>query len=504
MSQELVVIQKETYWGKIEEQLASAVVQVIAQIEKFDWIEPYLGGDQFENQGTGFFISEAGHIVTNFHVIEEAQSIWIIIPFLGRKMLRANLISLCPDRDLALLQLVQEDLIFLKKMMDRPLVYLTLGNSDEVKKTTGILTLGYPLGCNQLKGTIGIVSGRDFLEGKSLLQITAPINPGSSGGPLIDEKGVVIGITVSMVLNATNIGYAIAINELHVVLNDMTKKRLVRRPVFGARFIHSDDEKAEFLGNPVPSGLYISSVFPGGLFHKAGVHVGDMMYTFAGFQLDQYGETVVPWGEVRYSLPELASRLVIGDALQMVVYRYGKKMVLETVVTDDCPFSIYKKYPGMEEIDYEIIGGIVVMDLADNHLDILSTQVPTLVSFNQLENKDTPQLVVTHVVPGSNVYKYRTVRAGDIIVAVNGKPVSSVASIRDVMHALLKEAKEQYLALKFADGVLFVISFQELFNEVLRATNAGSYPNTVLSSLLLEIMKQPNNQLNKNKNNNEE
>src|SRR5205807_3208889 len=113
-----------------------------------------------------------------------------------------------------------------------------------------VLALGYPLGQQSLKSTNGIVSGREY----NMIQISNAINPGSSGGPLLNTRGEVIGINTAGIVDAQNIGYAIAVNDFNIVLPDMKKTRIVRKPFLGVLFNNASAALTEFLGNPVPGG----------------------------------------------------------------------------------------------------------------------------------------------------------------------------------------------------------------------------------------------------------
>lgn len=214
--EKVLLVNEGAYWTQVQEIVQNAVVQVFAQINRFNWLEPYQSGEQAENRGSGFFIDDQGHIITTSHVILEAKHVWIQVPILGQQLLHADIISICPEQDIALLKLHENDAKNIRTILTS-IPYLTLGNSDTVRRTDSVLVLGYPLGQYRLKSATGVVSGREFIQGHSLLQITAPVNPGNSGGPLLNVQGQVIGITIAMVSNVYNIGYAIPIFKFFII-----------------------------------------------------------------------------------------------------------------------------------------------------------------------------------------------------------------------------------------------------------------------------------------------
>lgn len=486
MEKEVYVVQEGMYWGKIQEVASNAVVQVFAQIQQFNWTEPYRAGMRYENRGSGFFVDEKGHIVTNAHVVAQAKYLWVQIPALGQKNLRVEIVGTCPDRDLALLRMSEDDIALVRQVING-VPYLEFGDSDNVQRTDSVLTLGYPLGQHRLKGTTGVVSGRESLYGRALLQITAPVNPGSSGGPLLNVSGEVIGITIAAAAKVYNVGYAIAVNELRMIFKDLHKKRLVYKPVLGAQFVFSSDAKVPFLKNPSPGGVYISTVFKGSLFDKAGVRSGDMLYEFAGLKIDSYGDTDVPWSRDKMSLYELVSRIVVDDTLSMVIFRDGERIEVQFTVTLDYPFAIRPRYPDAQRIDYEVIGGLVLMELTDNHIEELVKQRPDILFYAKPENKMKPVVVVTHLLPGSYAYQTRIIRAGDIISSVNGVAVETIDQCRE---AILKEAPTGFLAFTTREHVLVVFELDRLIAEEEQLSKDLMYPISQTVDRLGQVVKR--------------
>lgn len=457
-AKELLVIKESDYWSTIESVVSNAVVQIISHVERFNWQEPYKVGDADEARGTGFFINEKGHILTAFHVVEDARSIWIHVPLCTRRTFRAYVIGICPADDVALLALVDEDYLFIQKQLGS-IPFLTPGNSDALKITDGILTLGYPLGGYVLKGTVGIISGHEFIQGQQLLHITSPVNSGSSGGPVINMSGQVVGIAAAVVMNASNIGYAISINSICAILPHLYKQKIVRKPLFGIQFTHLGDKKGEYFQCPEMEGLYITHVFEGGLLHKAGMRKGDILCQFNGISLDVYGQAAVSWSRDKVSLGEIASRIVLGTTIEIVVWRAGKNIRLICDVTDENQYAICKRYPLFEPTEYYMLGGIVLMNLTENHINEFVELHEDLWKYTEPEYKLQPRVVVCHIVIATSVHTTQIVQVGDILAAINDIPVST---IDDIQNALSKIRSDQLIALSFASGILAVFSPEQL------------------------------------------
>lgn len=485
MEQPILLVQGQENWLEIESLAQNAVVQIFAQIGRFNWLEPYTIDAQFENRGSGFFINDQGYLVTNAHVVDEAKRVWITIPALGGETIHVEIVGFCPDRDLALLRVRPDDLRRIKKQVGR-IPFLLLGDSDVVQRTDRVLVLGYPLGQHNMKSTTGVISGREAVTSVSYLEITAPINEGSSGGPLISADGSVIGITVAMIANASNVGYAIPVNELKTVLEDLLKKPLLGKPILGAFFQNTTDDHAKFLGNPVPGGLYIHKIVKGSLLEKAGILPGDMIYEFNDYRLDSRGEAIVNWSAGRATLYDLISRLELGKKIKLILYRNGKKKQIDFTLKQSPPYPVRIKYPDYEKVEYEIIGGMVIMELAQNHLPLLINTVPFLIKYQEIENMLNPVLVISHILPGSFAHQLRCLVPGDIIKKANGGIVNTIEQFRKI---LLNNGHAKYLSIKTENDVLAVFPFQKILEDEKRLSTDFVYPLSATVQKILNMVK---------------
>jgi S1-C subfamily serine protease len=220
-----------------------------------------------KGQGSGFFIDNEGHILTNNHVVDNANSVTIILS--DGKTVNAKVIGTDKQNDLALLKVDTSGL--------GNTSYLTLGNSDNIKPGQMAIALGSPYG---LDGsiTVGVVSG----IGRSLptdndrtlvnvIQTDAAINPGNSGGPLLNSSGEVIGINTAIEANASSIGFAIPINTAKSILPTLKQGGEIKNAWLGIQGVALDKDIADKLGLPVDSGVYIVGVLPDSPAEKAGL-----------------------------------------------------------------------------------------------------------------------------------------------------------------------------------------------------------------------------------------
>lgn len=480
------IVAKSEVWRPIQEQVKDTVVQVFSQISETDLLQPYKTPSQYSATGSAFFINQEGDLITNAHVVDQAKTIWIQIPSLGKRIISVEVVGMSPDRDIALLRVMPDDLKSIRQTLGR-IPHLPLGDSDLVNRSDEVLALGYPLGQQSLKSTTGVISGRE----RQYIQMSAPINPGNSGGPLLNINGEVIGINSAGITEAQNVGYIIPINDLKIILPDLYKIKLLRKPFLGVLFNNASESLTNFLGNPAPGGCYVVEVVKNSTLYKAGVQRGDMIYEINGHRLDVYGEMNVPWSEDKISIIDYVSRLAIGEDIRLTVYRNGQRKELSVKFSQAELPPIRKIYPGYEPVDYEVFGGIVVMQLTVNHIQGMKKSIPGLARFAEMKHQNQPVLLITHVFSSSELFRTRAVMVGATINEVNGQEVHTLDEFR---RALLDHAKDHYLTLLLSDNltmttdnVFVVLPLDVLCKEEPQLARDYHYP---LSPVARELMHQ--------------
>jgi S1-C subfamily serine protease len=279
-----------------------------------------------EGQGTGFILDKDGHILTNYHVIANAQKVEVTL--YNRKTVTAEVIGADRHYDLAVL-----------KINGANLTPVTLGDSHGLQVGMKVFAIGNPFG---LSGTMtrGIVSSIRSVRGPSgdsideAIQTDAAINPGNSGGPLLNSKGEVIGIN-SMIFTggaeqSAGIGFAIPINTAKAVLNDLVTFGRVRRPSLGIAGLPIGPELAEQMGLASDYGVLIMQVNPGSAADRAGLHGGNERAMLGNTPIVLGGDLIVAIdGENVEDMQDLSNALnkhKAGDVVTVTIYR-GKKKV---------------------------------------------------------------------------------------------------------------------------------------------------------------------------------
>jgi len=268
-----------------------------------------------EGAGSGFIIDGSGIIVTSHHVVKGADSVTVTLQD-GRK-LEAEVAGVDPKTDLALLEVEAAD--------ELPVV--EFGNSDRTRVGDWVVAVGNPFG---LGGTVtaGIVSGRgrDIGSGPydDFLQVDAPINRGSSGGPLFDNTGRVVGVNTA-IFSPTGgnigIGFAIPANVAKPVIESLRTDGKVERGWLGVQIQHIDETLAEALGLETAKGALVASVMAGGPAASAGLRAGDVITSFAGKKLDSMKD-----------LPRIIAKIDSGTEVEIEVWRDGGPKTLTATI----------------------------------------------------------------------------------------------------------------------------------------------------------------------------
>ncbi len=310
---------------RIYKDASPAVANIITGAVEYDF---FFNPVPVEGAGSGFLIDTEGHILTNYHVVEGAQTIEVTLGDQSRY--KAKLIGEDTRNDIALIQIDAHG---------RKLTPLPLGNSSNLLVGQRVLAIGNPFGFASTL-TTGVVSslGRTVQTGENTfiddaIQTDAAINRGNSGGPLLDSRGEVIGINSAIYAptgTTAGIGFAIPINTARRVANDLITQGRVRRAVLGAEGRALWPGLADALGLPVQQGILVERVTPGGPAAQAGIRGGTRTALLGLQQLHVGGDVLIAINgnpvAGQNDLNLLLNRSQPGDTVTLTIIRDGKKM----------------------------------------------------------------------------------------------------------------------------------------------------------------------------------
>ena len=485
-----------------QEAVWDSVVHILVSVARPNWLQWFVSPTPKKASGSGFFIDDQGYIVTNFHVIEEEFGVKVQIPVFGKERFDVKVVGVCPERDVAVLKLTDAALAKIRGKIGK-IPYLRLGDSDKPVRRDKITVLGYPLRQERLKSIEGEVSGREVVWGESWIQISAALNPGNSGGPALNTKGEVVGINTARIPEGQNIGYIIPINDVKGIIKSLYTNPFLRAPELGGEFTYSTRYMNRYLHNPIKRGLYVARVFPGSLLQQAGVVEGDIIDSINGYSLDAYGETSVEWSEDKLPINALLNRMEIGQQVALQFYHDGEKKTASFAFSPVVDRPIRHRYPWFEKVDYELFGGMALMDLSLNHLTALSKDAPQahdrLMSYEKRENQYEPRVIVTHVLSTSQTDEARIVTAGDIIRSVNGMPVGTLADVRAAIEKCVNDPRTQgCVTFKTEDKKLLVLPLDRVVCDEERLAQEHKYrvtPFMQKMSTALSVNKEPINEV---------
>ena len=367
--------------------------------------------------GSGFIIDEKGIVITNNHVIQDAED--IVVRVGGDKEYKATVIGADPLSDIAVLQIDSKE----------KFTPVQFGDSDKARIGDWVIAIGNPFG---LGGTVtsGIISARNRSIGLSryedYIQTDASINSGNSGGPLFDMNGDVIGINTAILGKggSIGIGFSIPSNSAKKVVNQLIEFGETKRGWLGVRIQVVTAEIADVEKLDEPRGALVASVAEKSPSDKAGIKAGDIILEFNGTKINEMKE-----------LPIIVAQTEVGKTIVVKIWR-NKKEITKRIklgrweTSND--FKDEKKENETEIQEISEIKSLKIRGRLLNQQDIKQRQLP-----NQLTG-----LLITNIGKNSPV---NYLNIGDIIVEVQKKKIKSVKDLEDIVDKALKSDEKTIL-----------------------------------------------------------
>lgn len=363
--------------------------------------------EQSRGVGSGFIISQDGYVMTNAHVVADAETIYVTLP--DKREFKAKLIGSDKRTDVALL-----------KVEASGLPRLPLGDSNKVRAGEWVLAIGSPFGLDN-SVTAGIVSakGRDTGDYLPFIQTDVAVNPGNSGGPLINLRGEVIGINSQIYSRSggyMGISFAIPIDEAMRVSEQLKSSGRVTRGRIAVAIGDVTKEVADSLGLGRARGALVGSVEPGGPAEKAGIEAGDIILKFNGRDIERASD-----------LPRMVGETKPGTRVPLQLWRKGATREVSITVTELEPDGKARARSGTAPKDDSAPQagkpnalGLVVSDLPEARLKELK-----LKSGVEVEVADGPALRAG-------------IRPGDIILRLGDTDVTNARQFNELVRGLDK------------------------------------------------------------------
>jgi serine protease Do len=384
----------------------------------------------FENQpapdykqrslGSGFIIDTEGYIVTNNHVVQDADQIKVKLA--DDREYDGKVVGSDPNTDLALIKISPSGAL-------QPLVF---GDSEELKVGSWVAAIGSPFGLEQTV-TAGIVSAKGRTIGSGpyddFIQTDASINPGNSGGPLIDLSGRVVGINTAIIAQGQGIGFAIPINMAKGIITQLKESGEVTRGWLGVGIQEMTPELAEYYKIKDQKGVLVTQTYAGEPADKAGIQAKDIIVAVDG-------KPVLTPRELSMRI----ANLPVGQRVLVDLIRDGKKKTVKVTLAKRNDSEVYGKQgmPGN--------GGDFGMKLA-----ALSPEINARYGFPQ----DEQGVLVLDVEPGKKAANVE-IRRGDVIKEINRTPVTTIEGFQSELDKIKTGQPVQLLIKRGAYGYYVV------------------------------------------------
>jgi len=366
-----------------------------------DFFERFFGEDmqrEFKQPslGSGFIIDKDGFVVTNNHVIEDADQIKVKLK--DEREFDATIVGRDPNTDIALLKITSgQDLPVAK-----------LGNSDELKVGQWVVAIGSPFGLEHTV-TAGIVSAKGRVIGSGpyddFIQTDASINPGNSGGPLLNLQGEVVGINTAIVATGQGIGFAIPVNLAKGIITALKSEGEVTRGWLGVAIQDLSSDMAEYYEIKSKKGVFVADVFEGDPADKAGIKPRDIILEVNGREI-----------KTSRQLTSMIAGIPVGETAKIKILRDGnEKTVSVKIVKRDENKLASRGRPKEESEEFGIRVSNITPEIAQ-----------------RLDISETAGVIVTGVESGSKG-EGADIRVGDIIKEINRRPIETVTDYEKII-----------------------------------------------------------------------
>jgi S1-C subfamily serine protease len=461
--------------------IINSVIRLSVSCVSVNPYAPYINGHSYPSVGTGFFISE-DLILTCGHVVEDAIKILFTVPSKEKVKYKAGVVSVYFDKDIALL----------KSIDYKSETWLELGDSNDIKLSDSVTAVGYPLGSDNIKSAEGSVSGRQ----NNLIQHHVPINSGNSGGPLFNEHNKVMGINSAKIVSddVEGISYTIPINDIIALMDELKNPtfndKVIYAPKLLIRIQDTDDKLKNFFGYNGENGILISKLFDMSPLYNIGVRESDILLEINNYSIDGVGELNVPWAVNKISIFDLLSTFTVDQIVPIKFYSVRSNEILTDNIqfNKNQRFNIRNIYYPYQNYDYEVIGGMVFMDLNHSHIDKLNKGQDIsvfnkleIINYDKLENINKRRLLLASVVDGSNIETTYELSSGVFVENVNRFNINNLDDFRKHFKKGYIKDGVMYVYIKFSDGKQIILNTKEVYDEDIELSKIFRYD---ISSLL--------------------
>ncbi len=390
--------------------------------------------------GSGFFIKYKnleGYILTNAHVVRNAEKIEINSMLTSEEKFEAELVGMVKklEPDVALIRLTDKELLRFKALAVREIEYLELWEGNSPSRGEEIKAIGYPMGMvepNISGGEItNFVSGSEYTTERFVTN--AAINPGNSGGPSVSRDGKVVGLNTAVMIDAENIGFITPSGFVKIIIENVLQQNEPHFAGIGGKLQKNADNFNPLLKQTAASGVIVARVEANGFLEAAGIQARDVILSLNGVEFDRHGIVIGKEGHFRHkNIYDVIKLIPIGDQVEVVYLRDGETETASAKAMRNPDKGVVSR-PIINERKYLEVFGMIVQELSYEIIEAMR-EIDANAQINMLQtiDQEKPMLVVTHI--------HQTTQAdemewppGELIVSANEKEIHTLEEFQEVI-----------------------------------------------------------------------
>jgi len=400
----------------------NAIIRIYSSNINYDILNPNNMIIDDTTIGTGFFIYPT-FIITCAHVVINSKKILFSNSMVSKNKLEAKIKFICYESDIAVLETVDY----------KSKNYMSLANSNKIKFQDSIVVIGFPLGCDKIKITKGIISGSE----NGMIQIDSAINQGNSGGPLINSDNKVIGIITSKIEDATNIGYAIPIYFLQTFTSTKVLKNKFNLCKMLVSYNNSSKDKIDQIKDILNmseqiTGVTINNISDYSPLKTINLKNNDVILSFNNIPVDNYGYLRMKKNDLYvYSILHLKyyiHRLLINKEYNITFFSFETNSIVNTkiIFKDENILGIQRLIPQYDKLNYLNLGGLILIDLNNNTLEL---NIGSIIMKKNKISEFIKYVVVVNKTSDSIFNITENINIGDIITNINDQKINCLNDI---------------------------------------------------------------------------
>lgn len=390
--------------------------------------------------GSGFFVKYnglEGYIVTNAHVVRNANKIEVSSMLTSEERFEAELVGLVKklEPDVALIKLTDKELQRFKKLAVRDIEYLELWQGSSPARGEEVKAIGYPMGMvepNMSGGEItNFISGSEYTTERFVTN--AAINPGNSGGPSVSKNGKVVGLNTAVMIDAENIGFITPAGFVKIIIENLLKQNEPHFAGIGGKLQKNSDHFNFLLKQSEAKGLIVAQVMANGFLEAAGIQARDVILSINGVEFDRHGIVIGKEGHFRHKNNYDVMKLIpIGEEVELVYFRDGEVKTTSAKAMRNPEKGVISR-PIIDERKYIEIFGMIIQELSYEIIEAMrQIDANAQIDMIQTIEQEKPMLAVTHIHQGTQADEIEW-PIGELIVKANEEEVHTLDQLQNIL-----------------------------------------------------------------------